>query len=92
MNQPYQILKRAPRRPDGGVIGVPPPVIVPRILRVLSREEQAKLKELDARRADVNADFKVFLESLGLPSESGITYTFGRNGEVRARGIHAPRY
>ncbi len=92
MNQAFQVIKRAPRSQDGRVIGVAPPVLMPRIIKVLSPADMSKLRDLQMKRAALSLEMRKFLESVGLPATGGITYVFHRDGEVTVRGTRKPLY
>lgn len=87
-----QVIKKAERFPSGRIRGAPPAALVPRVLKVLTAAEMAKVAEMDAKRHALQREFLTFLESVGLPTKPGIMYLFGQHGEVTIRGNRAPRY
>ena len=75
-----EILKRAPRLPNGRVPGVAPPELRHRIIRQLSVGEQVQLREALIRRMDADARVRAVLVKLGLDPKR--KYKFEGTGEV----------
>ena len=85
-----QIIRKAERLPNGRIVGAAPPVLAPRVLRMLSVQEQAKLYELEARRRAIQRESMKFLASLGLNPRG--EYIFRKDGSVIERGNWQPLY
>ena len=85
-----QLIRRAERTETGRVKDVGPPKLIPRVLRMLTAEEQAKMLVIQAKREAVQRESMAFLVSIGL-SPTG-QYVFHKTGAVTERGRWRPVY
>ena len=87
---PPQIIRKALRHPSGRIEGVAPPQLIPRVLRMLTPTEQARMLVLQAKREAVQRESMEFLASIGLNPHG--QYVFHKTGAVTERGRWRPRY
>ena len=88
--QAPQIIRRAPRYASGRIKGASPPILVPRVLRMLTPFEQARMLSIQARREQVQCESMAFLASIGLDPRG--QYVFHKTGAVTERGNWKPVY
>ena len=84
------IIRKAERYPNGRIAGASPPKLIPRVLRMLTPQEQMKMLVLQAKREAVQRESMEFLASLGLNPHG--QYVFHKTGAVTERGNHRPVY
>lgn len=89
MNAP-QVIRKAERYPNGRIAGAAPPVLIPRIWRMLTPTEYAAMLALTEKRQAVERESMAFLASLGLDPRG--QYVFHKSGAVTERGRYRPRY
>ena len=85
-----QLLRRAPRQPDGRVAGVAPAQLQPKVLRYLTPEEMRKVW---ANQEEINAVLRkkaALMASLGLDPRRKVRIT--SKGEVLEIGNNVARY
>ena len=87
---PPQIIRRALRHPSGRIEGVAPPKLIPRIVRMMTVDEQAKMLVITAKRQAVNEESMKFLASMGLDPMG--QYVFHKSGAVTERTRWKPVY
>ncbi|MAH50725.1 hypothetical protein CMI37_33205 [Candidatus Pacearchaeota archaeon] len=85
-----QLLRKAPRDVDGRVRGTPPPRLVPKVVRLLSLQEQVELGDITEQLKRVMKRRMAFLAQLGLNPHKA--YRFNRKGEVIEIGRHDAIY
>lgn len=87
---PLQVIRKAERYPNGRIAGASPPQLIPKVLRMLSVAEQAKMLVIQAKREAVQRESIEFLAGLGLDPRG--QYVFHKTGAVTERGRYRPRY
>jgi hypothetical protein len=85
-----QIIRRAERLPNGRVKGESPPILIPRVLRMMTPLEQIRLRSIEEKRRAVFRESRAFLVSLGLDPKG--EYVFHTSGAVTERGRWRPIY
>lgn len=85
-----QVIRKAERYPNGRIAGASPPLLIPRVLRMMTPAEQIKLYMIQAKREAVQRESMEFLVSLGLEPRG--QYVFHKTGAVTERGRYRPRY
>ena len=88
--QAPQIIRRAERYASGRIKGASPPILVPRVLRMLTPFEQARMLAIQAKREAVQREAMAFLASIGLNPMG--QYVFHKSGAVTERGGWKPVY
>ena len=84
------IIQKAERLPDGRVKGYGPSQLWPKVARVLTSEELAKVLAVQAEAFEVARKKRQVLLSFGLDPRKG--YRFSKTGEVIEIGKYHPRY
>lgn len=89
------LIQRAARFPSGRIEDRPgvlksPAKLIPRVLRMMTPAEQAKMLAIQAKREAVQRESMEFLASLGLNPRG--QYIFHKSGAVTERGRHRPVY
>jgi hypothetical protein len=87
---PPTIIRKAERYPSGRIAGASPPVLLPKVVHVLTVAEQVKLYQIEERRQNIRRESMDFLVSIGLKPTG--QYVFHKNGGVTERGRSSPRY
>ena len=71
-----QILKKAPRDPNGRVYGEPPPRLLRNVVKHLTAAEQARFQGLAAQQVALKGQMRDLLISWGLaPARQSLTFT-----------------
>ena len=89
------LVQKAKRFPSGRIEARPgvlesPPVLIPRVLHMMSADETARLVAIQEKRVAVQRESMAFLSSLGLRPTG--QYVFHKSGAVTERGRHRPIY
>lgn len=92
---PLTLIQKAKRYPSGRIEARPgviasPPVLIPRVLRMMTPEETARMVAIQEKRVAIQRESMAFLASLGLKPTG--QYVFHKSGAVTERGRHRPVY